>query len=51
MAKTQPGGRFFPVFFLLIGALFLGILGFTYYQTSRANPVMLDEKGQIKASR
>jgi hypothetical protein len=48
MATTKKGGAFFPVFFLLISALFLSILGFAYYQTRLANPIMLDEQGHVK---
>ena len=48
MPTNKKGGAFFPVLFLLISALFISILGFTYYQTRLANPIMLDEKGHVK---
>jgi hypothetical protein len=34
------------IVFGLIGALFIGILVFTYVLTKRANPIMLDEQGR-----
>ncbi len=44
----QPSKRFafFPVMFGLIGLLFIGIMIVTYRLSVRANPIMLDERGQ-----
>ena len=51
MKDDQPrkSSSFFPVFFGLIMLLFCGILVFAYYSSKRANPIMLDEQGHIKA--
>ena len=48
MTANRRGSTFFPVFFGLISALFLGILLFVYHKVDQAHPVMLDEKGQIR---
>jgi hypothetical protein len=47
MVATRKGGAFFPVFFGMIGVLFIGILLFVYRKTVQAHPVMLDEKGRV----
>jgi hypothetical protein len=47
MAAQKRNGTFFPVFFGLIGVVFLGILLFVYRKVEQNRPVMLDEKGQI----
>ncbi len=36
----------YPLFFLGVGLLFVGILVFAYLATRRAHPVMLDEQGR-----
>jgi hypothetical protein len=36
----------FPAFLSAIMALFIGLLILTWYGASKANPVMLDERGQ-----
>jgi hypothetical protein len=33
---------------MAVMALFLGILAYTWIQSERAGPVILDEKGQIR---
>jgi hypothetical protein len=38
----------FPKFLALVMALFIGILCYVYVETRKANPVMLDEKGQVR---
>ena len=38
----------FPKFLALVMALFIGILAYVYMETKKANPVMLDEKGQVR---
>jgi hypothetical protein len=38
----------FPLFLAAIMALFIGILIYAWMQAARANPVILDEKGQIR---
>jgi len=48
MAAEKKGWAFFPVFFGMIGLLFIGILLFVYHMVDQARPVMLDEKGQIR---
>jgi hypothetical protein len=47
MSKTAPGRRVYLWFFMAVAALFLGILAYTWIQSERARPVILDEKGQI----
>ncbi len=44
MRKTS----FFPVFLGFVMLLFIGILIYAYNGAKQANPVMLDEKGQIR---
>jgi len=34
-------------FLVVVSAIFIGILIFTYIETKRANPEMLDEQGNI----
>ena len=48
MAADKKGWAFFPVFFGMIGLLFIGILLFVYSRVEQARIVMLDEKGQIR---
>ena len=47
--KRKPASPwFFPVFFACVMWLFCGILVFSYVESKRANPIMLDEHGQIR---
>jgi hypothetical protein len=46
MSAGKPGGAFFPVFFGMVGALFLGILLFVYRKVEQNRPVLLDERGR-----
>ncbi|MDX2152356.1 MAG: hypothetical protein SFV54_16580 [Bryobacteraceae bacterium] len=39
---------FFPLFFGLIMALFLGIMIYTWHEAKAANPVILDERGHVR---
>jgi hypothetical protein len=48
MAVRPKGGLKFPILFMLISIWFIGILGVTYYFTKKANPILLDEKGEVK---
>ena len=48
MAVRTKGGLKFPILFLLISVWFISILGVTYYFTKKANPILLDEKGDVK---
>jgi len=41
--KRSPG--FMPKFLGLVMLLFIGILVYVYMETKKANPVILDEKG------
>jgi hypothetical protein len=45
-------GRMSPlaVVLILTSALFIGILGFAYVETKKANPIFLDEHGKVKSS-
>ena len=47
MAAAKKGGAFFPVFFGMIGMLFIGILLFVYRKVDQNRPVLLDEHGRI----
>ena len=38
----------FPLFLLAVMAIFIGILVYTWMQAARTNPVILDEKGQVR---
>ncbi|MEQ1884792.1 MAG: hypothetical protein ABL967_06995 [Bryobacteraceae bacterium] len=47
--KRKPASPwFFPVFFACVIVLFCGIMVFSYVESKKANPVMLDERGQIR---
>jgi hypothetical protein len=50
MTVRTKGGANFPIIFLVISSWFIGILGVTYYYTKKANPILLDEKGQVKGT-
>jgi hypothetical protein len=39
---------FFPAFLSLVMLLFIGILVYVYSEAKQANPVMLDEKGNVR---
>ena len=47
MAATRKGWPLFPMFFGLIGVMFVGILLFVYHKVQQNLPVMLDDKGQV----
>lgn len=49
MEAKPRNSRFFPIFFGLVGVLFVAILAFVYRKASQANPVMLDESGHVQA--
>ena len=51
MDTPKKNAAFFPVFFWLIGLLFVGILIYAYRGTQQANPVMLDEQGHQQDAR
>ena len=51
MDDKTKAGRPYLVFFGLICILFIGILGYAYRLTKRANPVMLDETGKVAVTR
>jgi hypothetical protein len=38
----------FPAFLGLIVAVFIGIMLYVYQEAKRANPVILDEKGNVR---
>jgi hypothetical protein len=44
----RKSGSPFLWFFAFITLLFCGILAFAYYESKRANPIMLDESGHVK---
>jgi hypothetical protein len=46
MAAAKKGGAFFPVFFGMVGILFIGILLFVYRAVAHNRPVLLDEHGR-----
>ncbi|MBK8793217.1 MAG: hypothetical protein IPN59_08670 [Holophaga sp.] len=46
MPKTPKHSLFFPVMFGVISLLFIGILIVAYRVSVKANPIMLDERGQ-----
>ena len=46
MNPKPRSSSLYPLFFLGIGVVFVGILLFAYWATRKANPVMLDEKGR-----
>lgn len=46
MNPNQKGRSLYPLFFLGIGFLFIAIMVFVYIGSRRANPEMLNEKGQ-----
>jgi hypothetical protein len=48
MKQKQP--TLFPWFLAAIMLLFCGILAFAWYESKLANPIMLDETGQVKGS-
>ena len=41
---------FFPWFLAVVMLLFCGILVFAYYESKRANPIMLDESGHVRGT-
>lgn len=45
-AKKSSG--YFPYFLGGIMLLFIGIMVFVYHGSKQANPVILDEKGQVR---
>ena len=47
MDNRKKGGGPYLIFFGLICALFIGILGFASRLTRQANPIMLDEHGKV----
>jgi len=52
MNDRPKGGSAFPLFFLAIGLLFVGILVYVYLGARKANPELLDEKGRrVQAQR
>ena len=46
MTPDPKARSMYPLFFLGVGLLFIGILVFVYLGSRRANPEMLNEKGQ-----
>lgn len=46
MNPTPKGRPLFPLFFLGVGVLFVGILVYVYLVARKVNPEMLNEKGQ-----
>ena len=46
MASRKPGLHAFPAFLALVFLLFTGIMIYTWYGASEADPVILDEKGR-----
>jgi len=44
-AKAKSGAAY-PLFFLAIGIVFIGLMVYVYLASRKANPEMLDEKGQ-----
>ncbi len=50
MEDKKSGAAFFPVLFALISLLFIGILLYAYHGAKAANPIMLDEHGQVRDS-
>ena len=43
---TKPRGAFLVYFLAAVMAFFVGILIYVWVEAKRANPVMLDERGQ-----
>ncbi len=46
--KRPASPYFFPAFFAAVILLFCGILVFTYVESKHANPIMLDEQGNVR---
>jgi hypothetical protein len=46
MTAKAKSGVVYPLFFLAIGVLFVGLLVYVYLISRRVNPEMLNEKGQ-----
>ncbi len=50
MSNAKKGGGFFQLLLGGIMLLFIGILVYVYHESKLANPIMLDEKGHVRAS-
>jgi hypothetical protein len=50
MSNPKKNGVFFQIFFGLIFLLFIGLLIYVWHGTWQANPVILDEKGQVRSA-
>lgn len=50
MTPKPKGAAAFPLFFLAVGLLFVGILVYVYLGARKANPQLLDEKGRPAAA-
>lgn len=48
MERKKNSTGFFPTFLGLIMALFIGILIYTWHEAKQANPVILDEHGNVR---
>ena len=46
MSAKKGQKTWFPAFLSAVLVVFIGIMILTWYGASKANPVMLDEKGQ-----
>jgi hypothetical protein len=41
-------GAFLPKFLVFVLVLFLGIMAYTWVEAKRADPVILDERGNVR---
>ena len=48
MSAKMRQKTWFPAFLSAIFVFFIGIMILTWYGASKANPVMLDEKGHVR---
>jgi hypothetical protein len=48
MERRKGNGVLFPAFLCLVMALFVGIMIYTWHEAAQANPVMLDERGNVR---